>query len=171
MIPLFATIGLSKLVVESKQSRKRVKLLERDESAAGKLSTLLREMEYGIEHVVVETVNDPGVNEATPIAATLSTAFSSNTLERSRPPSPTLPENSSPLSAAVAPGMQPELLPVQLEIVASLNGLPELKKYGVYFPDVSNSHGLIINRDARRVPSLKRFGEGVLRHWVDHWEL
>ena len=171
MIPLFATIGLSKLVVESKQSRKRVKLLEKDGSAAGKLSTVLREMEHGIENVVVETVDDPGVDEATPTPAMLPTASSSDTLQQSRSSSLTLPTNRSPPPAGAAPGMQPDLLPVQLEIVTSLNELPDLKKYGVYFPDVRNSHGLIINRDARRVPSLKRFGEGVLRHWVDHWEL
>lgn len=171
MIPLFATIGLSKLVVESKQSRKRIKLLEKDRSSAGKLSTLLREMEHGIENVLVETVDDPGVDEATPTPAMLSTASSSDTPQRSRPASPTLPANPSPPPAGAAPGIQPDLLPVQLEIVASLNKLPDLRKYGVYFPNVGNSHGLIINRDAHRVPSLKRFGEGVLRHWVDHWEL
>jgi hypothetical protein len=171
MIPLFATIGLSKLVTESKQSRKRVKLLEKDESAAGKLSTLLREMEHGIENVVVETINDPGVDEATPTPAMLPTGSSSITPQRSRSSSPTLPTSPSSPSSVSAPGIQPDLLPVQLEIVASLNRLAGLKKYGVYFPDVHNSHGLIINRDAHRVPSLKPFGAGVLRHWVDHWEL
>ena len=30
---------------------------------------------------------------------------------------------------------------------------------------------MIINRGAHRVPSLERFGDGVLRYWVDHREL
>ena len=113
MILLFATIGLSKLVVESKQS-----LLEKDESTAGKLSTLLREMQHGIENVLVETVDDPAVGEATPTPAMLSTASSSDTFQQSRSSSPTLATNPSP-PAATAPGLQPELLLVQLAIVAS----------------------------------------------------
>ena len=63
MIPLFATIGVSKLVVESKQSQRRIELLEKDRSAVEKLSTLLREMEHGIENALVETVEDPGVDD------------------------------------------------------------------------------------------------------------
>ena len=87
MIPLFATIRVSKLVIESKQSRKQVKLLEKDGSAAGKLSTLLREMEHGIENVLVGTVDDPDVDEATPTPVMLSTASPSNTLQQAgRPP-------------------------------------------------------------------------------------
>ena len=171
MIPLFPTIGLSNLVVESKQNRKRVKLLEKVGSAAGKLSTLLREMEHGIENVLVESVDDPGVDEATPTPAIPSTASPSNRLQQSRSSALTLPTNPLPPPARAAPGMQPDLLPVQLEIFASLNKLPGLKKYGVHFPDVRNSHGLIINRDAHHVPSSKRSGEGVLRHWVDHSDL
>ena len=48
-IPLFATIGLCKLVVESKQSWKRVKLLENNGLAAGKLSALLYKMEHRLK--------------------------------------------------------------------------------------------------------------------------
>ena len=146
-------------------------MLEKDKSAVEKLLTLLREIKHGIENVFVETVDDPGVDEATPTPVMPSTASPSNSLQQSRSSALTLPTNQSPPPARTVPGMQPDLVPVQLEIVDSLNKLPELKKYGVYFPDVRNSHGLILNRDAHRVPSLKRFGEGVLRHWVDHSDL
>ena len=141
MIPLFATIGLSNLVVESKQSRKRVKLLEKDGSGAGKLSTVLREMEHGIENVLVEPVDDPGVEEATPTPAMPSTASPSNRLQQNRPSALTLPTNPSPPPAGMTPGMRPYLLPVQLEIVTSLNKLPDLKKYAVYPPMAGTAMG------------------------------
>ena len=63
MIPLFATIGFSKPMVESKQNRKWIKLLEKDRSAVEKLWTLLREIKHGIENVLVATVEDPGVDD------------------------------------------------------------------------------------------------------------
>ena len=97
MIPLFATIGFSKLVVESKQSREGVKLLEKDGSAARKLSTLLREMEHGIENVLVGTVDDPDVDEATPTPVMLSTASPANTLQQSRSSSLTIQQTRRPL--------------------------------------------------------------------------
>ena len=131
MIPQFATTGLMKLVVESKQSWKRVKLLEKHGSAAGKLSALLREMEHGIEDVLVETVDDPGVDEATPTSVMVSTASPSNTQQQSRWSSLTWSTNWSPPPARAAPGMQPDFLPAQLEIVAGLNKPPDLKNTGV----------------------------------------
>ena len=168
MIPLFATIGLSKLVVESKQSP-----LEKGESTTGKLSTLLREMQHGIENVLVETVDDPAVGEATPTPAMFSTASSSDTLQQSRSSSPTLPTNPSPPPAATAPGLQPGLLLVQLAIVASLNKLPPyacrrspkflaLVKYS-WDTQMSAEHRQPIGNSLRETGCQRPFSEGYGR--------
>ena len=65
---------------------------------------------------------------------------------------------------------QPLITPEQKQMIAALNSLPQLKKYMAYFPNVINAHAPIICRDIKNFPHHKR-GEGVLRHWVDHFVL
>ncbi|KAL0950171.1 hypothetical protein HGRIS_010164 [Hohenbuehelia grisea] len=61
------------------------------------------------------------------------------------------------------------LTPVQTKIIARLNTLP-LKKSLAYFPNMRNSHGIVVCRDVNRFPVM-RGGEGVVRHWADQWVL
>ncbi|KAJ7668317.1 putative serine esterase-domain-containing protein [Mycena rosella] len=63
----------------------------------------------------------------------------------------------------------PILTPTQRRIAASLNRLP-IKKERAYFPDVVNSHAMIICRDVKNFES-HRTGEGVVRHWADAFVL
>ena len=63
----------------------------------------------------------------------------------------------------------PILTPLQRKIAAALNKLP-LKKEQVYIHSVRNSHAIIVCRDVKRF-ELHRQGEGVVRHWADHFIL
>lgn len=75
----------------------------------------------------------------------------------------------SPKSEAEAP-REPGLVlnETQRKLVAWLNTLPGLKKELAFIDPVRNAHGTIIARDVKRFPSHK-IGEGVLRHWADHF--
>ena len=57
---------------------------------------------------------------------------------------------------------------VQKKIVAWLNTLPGLKKELAFIHPVRNAHAVIISRDVKRFPSHRQ-GEGVIRHWADHF--
>lgn len=65
---------------------------------------------------------------------------------------------------------QPIFTPEQLEMVASLNALPNLRKRYAYFEHVRNSHAMIVCRDVKRFEIHKK-GESVLRHWADGFVL
>ena len=99
-------------------------------------------------------------------------------------PSPSDAESSQPELAASAPAAKADLdaaskvqaeqkenlvlSDVQKKIVAWLNTLPGLKKERAFIHPVRNSHAVIISRDVKRFPGHKQ-GEGVIRHWADHF--
>lgn len=62
---------------------------------------------------------------------------------------------------------QPVLTDLQLEMVASLNKLPNLKKELMFFDTVRNAHAIIVCRDDGRF--TQNGGDGALRHWADHF--
>lgn len=64
---------------------------------------------------------------------------------------------------------QPYLKPIQYSIADSLNTLP-FEKVFAYFPDVTNSHAVVVSRDVQRF-EFHRLGEGAIRHWADHFVL
>lgn len=64
----------------------------------------------------------------------------------------------------------PQLSPSQLQMAASLNSIPHLKKKLAYIDDVVNSHPVIIVRDAKKFKHHVR-GMGVLRDWAESFEL
>lgn len=66
--------------------------------------------------------------------------------------------------------LQPVLTPSQLQMIASLNSIPQLKKVRAYFPYVMNSHSVIIVRDPKQFAAHSD-GLGVLSHWADRWVL
>ena len=58
----------------------------------------------------------------------------------------------------------------QERMVRSLNTIPNMKKYRVFFAEVRNSHAIIISRDPRRFEIHKQ-GMEILRHWAERFEL
>lgn len=63
----------------------------------------------------------------------------------------------------------PIITPNHRKIVNWLNLIP-IKKEIAYFPDVRNSHAMIVCRDVKRF-EVHRQGEGVLRHWANSFIL
>jgi len=64
---------------------------------------------------------------------------------------------------------QPIISPNHKKIVNWLNLLP-IKKEIAYFPEVWNSHSIIVCRDVKHFESHRQ-GEGVLRHWANSFIL
>lgn len=76
------------------------------------------------------------------------------------------PKSDAEAQAPREPGLV--LNETQRKLVTWLNTLPGLKKELAFIDPVRNAHGTIIARDVKRFPSHK-IGEGVLRHWADHF--
>ena len=163
---------LTRLSLETSRSRKRIKLLEKDESATERLVHVFQHLEHRVEEAVIE------IMEAEHLAP-------ANSPEPSEPFITSPPPESDPLEESTSGGdipfsmqasvsdsttKQPMITPEQKQMIAALNALPQLKKYKAYFPNVRNTHALIICRDVKNFPHHRK-GEGVLRHWVDHFTL
>ncbi|THU89916.1 DUF676-domain-containing protein [Dendrothele bispora CBS 962.96] len=58
----------------------------------------------------------------------------------------------------------------QRQMIKNLNQLSNLHKHLVWIHPVRNSHAIIICREESQFPDHS-LGEGVLRHWVDHFAL
>ena len=58
----------------------------------------------------------------------------------------------------------------QKKMVQSLNTIPNMKKYRLFFTEVRNSHAIIISRDPRRF-EIHEKGVEVLRHWAERFDL
>ena len=63
----------------------------------------------------------------------------------------------------------PVLSDFQRQLIHSLNTL-HFHKFAAHFPGVYSSHAVIVARDVERFPFHKQ-GEGVLKHWADHFIL
>jgi hypothetical protein len=72
-------------------------------------------------------------------------------------------------SRSKPPPNQALLTSSQLQCIENLNKIPQLKKELAFFEGVRNSHAMIVCRDPNFKVHLE--GEGVLRHWADHFEL
>ncbi|KAJ6619473.1 putative serine esterase-domain-containing protein [Mycena sp. CBHHK59/15] len=77
------------------------------------------------------------------------------------------PPNASP--APPAPPVPPPMAPAQVAIVRALNTLRGVRKHTVFRPHVRNAHAMIICLEPRFADH--RVGRGVLRHWVDNFEV
>jgi hypothetical protein len=146
------SLAIVRLSLAARSSRARIKLLENDATNTQKLIHILEQLERQVEDAVVDYIDDDDVDPATPDAAERGLVSSSKRKCRSKPP----PE-------------QPIITPMQRKIAASLNRLP-IKKERAYFPDVRNSHAMIICRDVKNFEMHKR-GEGIVRHWADSFIL
>jgi len=58
----------------------------------------------------------------------------------------------------------------QAKMVRSLNTIPNMKKYRVFFTGIRTSHAIIISRDPRRF-AIHEKGVEVLSHWAERFEL
>ena len=75
--------------------------------------------------------------------------------------------------AGATPSFAPQasfLTQEQKKMVRSLNTIPNMKKYRVFFTEVPNSHAIIISRDPRRF-EIHEKGVEVLRHWAERFDL
>ncbi len=113
-----------------------------------------------MESVVVDAFDSPGMESGpgTPVPALY-------------PPAEQQDKSSSTVSAAEAEGeKKPQIVlsEAQRRIVVWLNTLPGLKKELAFIHPAANSHGVIISRDVKRFPA-HREGEGLIRHWADHF--
>ena len=168
LIPTFFVLVLTQLSLEASRSRKRIELLEKDESATERLVHIFQQFEHGVEEAMIEIMD----------AEHLASANSAEPSITSPPPEIDPIESTSggdipfsmQASASDSATKQPMITPEQKQMIIALNSLPQLKKYMAYFPNVRNAHGPIICRDVKKYPHHRK-GEGVLRHWVDHFTL
>jgi len=144
LFSLFIPIVFTRFAIDSRASRKRIKLLEKSEQ--GTLVSMWTHLEKEMDDVVADIIDNPGAEgggagEGGMIAGAII-------------------ENPLPS------GGQPKLTPAQKRMVKNLNELPQLVKRLAFLHPMMNSHGTIICRDVKTFPFHLQ-GEGVLRHWAD----
>lgn len=161
LIPTFISLALVYLSISSHNSKTRLRALEVDGSNKERLTHIIAELESNVESVVLDMYDD---SQGTPSS-----------------PSP-LPSK-DPIDGAltsqdvvnVSPDPRPSpsqalLSPVQRRCIQNLNRIPQLRKERAFFTGVQNAHAMIVCRDVKHFKFHLK-GEGVLRHWADHFEL
>lgn len=146
---------------------------------------VIARLERGMEDSVAEMLDGPGgvpvalpgdashhtpATGVPPKAALISRDASSSASALENGERPAKAERADSATATHPSGRPPTVLltELQLQLIRTLNTLPRLKKELVYLHPCPNAHGPIICRDPKRFPSHK-VGEGVVRHWVDHF--
>lgn len=153
-----------RLSLDARSSRARIRLLETDEpSRSKKLIHIFAQLERGMEDVVVDMMDEGSSGASTPLDAGSPTHTDALTF------SADAPAKGSGTKSKPAPE-QPMLTPSQLRMVAALNALPNLRKQLAFIEPTRNSHAQIVCRDVKRFETHRR-GEGVIRHWADHFVL
>jgi hypothetical protein len=142
LIPVALSLVVFRFSMATRSSRARIKSLESDQSNGHTLIQTLAHLEKQVEDAVVDIIEAPS------------------------PAS----EDASPGEESTVLPEQPILTPLQRRIIASLNKLPNLKKERAFITHVRNSHAVIVCRDVKRFTAHKR-GEGIVRHWADHFIL
>ncbi|KZT10130.1 DUF676-domain-containing protein [Laetiporus sulphureus 93-53] len=162
IIPLFLALVLSRLALASRASRLRLELLEKEPSSVERLAKVIARLERSVESAIDDIMDDPGNPPS---------SFSSPSPPRNDSPNPELgldPKSKSHLKLGESAPQHVILTDVQLRLVRLLNTLPGLKKERAFIDPVRNAHGSIICRDPQRF-EFHKLGEGVLRHWADHF--
>lgn len=157
IFPAFVSLALVRLYIASYNSRTRLKALEVDESNKERLAHIIAELESNVERVVLDLYDDSRSTTASPskdpVDGTLPQREEVNIRQDFR---------RSPSQALLSP--------VQRRCIENLNKIPQLQKERAFFAGVRNSHAMIVCRDIKRFKHHLE-GEGVLRHWADHFEL
>ena len=159
LVPLALSLIITRLALASHASRARIKLLEKEESSRERLVHVIGRLEREMEDAVVDMFDSPGgLSDAESSQPSLSAGVSAAKADLD--------------AASKAQAEQKDLVlsDVQKKIVAWLNTLPGLKKELAFIHPVRNAHAVIISRDVKRFPS-HRPGEGVIRHWADHFTI
>ncbi|KAG1740003.1 putative serine esterase-domain-containing protein [Suillus lakei] len=162
LFPTFICLALIRLSFQSHQSRGRLRHLEAH-STRDKLVHIISKLESELESAAVDLYDDPA---GTPIA----TSPVPGTDPADETNSTTLTKGKGKKSRSKPPPYQPLLTPGQLKCIENLNKIPQLKKELAFFEGVRNSHAVIVCRDPKMFKHHLE-GEGVLRHWADHFEL
>ena len=152
LVPLVLSLVITRLSLASRASRARIKVLEKEESGVERLAHIVARLEREMEDAMVDMFDGDGAETAAPGSSSEKPGSSSGKKKKGEE----------------EPKDQPRLLEVQKRMVRWLNSLPGLKKELVFIKQVRNSHAVIIARDVKRFPGHKD-GEGVLRHWADHF--
>jgi hypothetical protein len=150
LMPTLVTIALVRLTLASRSSRARVKRLEKEDSSGQRLIHILAQLEKDMEDTVVDLIEDPGNANSDTSLATTSLGSSQHRRDRN------------------TRSEQPILSSAQRKMIGQLNTLPNLKKERAFINRIRNSHASIVCREIKRFP-VHRQGEGVLRHWADHF--
>ncbi|KII87708.1 hypothetical protein PLICRDRAFT_42219 [Plicaturopsis crispa FD-325 SS-3] len=159
IIPTALSLVIVRLYLSSRNSRSRIKMLEKDETNGMKLIHIFEQLEQQVENAVVDLIDetdpDPTLEaiEGSPDSASTTVAVAKEKGKTTK-----------------ASSQQPVLTPLQHKLVANLNTLPNLKKERAFIYPVRNSHAVIVCRDVKRFP-LHGMGEGILRHWADEFVL
>ncbi|KDQ11861.1 hypothetical protein BOTBODRAFT_34948 [Botryobasidium botryosum FD-172 SS1] len=133
-LPLIVTIALIRLSLDSRASRKRIKLLEADKHrASGWLSTMLQ----GIDREMGDVVADIAGGPDDPEDPEAGTRFCH------------IPKDQR---------AHPILSKSQIRMVVNLNTLPNLKKQLTFIHPENNTHGVIVATAIRSVPKQIKWG-------------
>jgi hypothetical protein len=159
LIPTFISLALVRLSIASRNSRTRLKALEIDSSNKESLAHIIAKLESNVESVVLDIYDSPGIPSSSSPSLQMDGMLASPISDE---------VNVSPDSRP--PALAPLLSPVQRRCIQNLNKIPQLQKERAFFEGVLNSHAIIVCRDIKRF-KIHLEGEGVLRHWADHFEL
>ena len=170
LIPLFAGFLFYRLSKSSKLSRDRIKAIEGSESYQQRLIHMFTDFENRVENAIVGVAHDVaeiGVNspvsqnaQPVPVGARIELKANSNADGTA---------DVTPRSTSQVRGGS-FLTEEQRRMVRSLNTIPNMKKYRVFFTEVRNSHAIIISRDPGRF-KIHEKGVEVLKHWGERFQL
>jgi len=163
LFPTFICLALVRLSFQSHKSRSRLRDLEAH-STRDRLVHIVGKLESELESAVVDFYDDP---QRTPVATSPIPGTDSVDMNGS---AASISTKEKEKSQTKPPSYQPLLTSGQLQCIENLNKIPQLKKELAFFDGVRNSHAIIVCRDPKMFKHHLE-GEGVLRHWADHFEL
>jgi hypothetical protein len=189
VIPLALSAAFIKVSLDSNNSRKRLRLLEKSEGVEDRLANVLKRLDKGMENAVAELMQETEGRQLEDATIVIHEDRTVELVPREKGEKKKcktkkngssesivgVPSTSAGLADAISIKDASKqkgkefLSPTQLSIIETLNTLP-FEKFPAHFPGVFNSHAVIISRDVKRFPFHVR-GHGVLRHWADHFIL
>lgn len=178
IVPTFITLIVIRLSLSQRSSRARIKLLEtEEESNRSRLISIVAKLEKGMEDAVVDIMDEPGTEYDSPsmlsgasTPATDSSMFQPFTHEGNENQASYTKSAQTVTKSDAKKSKQPQFTATQLLMLDNLNSLPQLKKFFAFIDNVRNAHSVIVSRDVKNFPFHQR-GEGVIRHWADHFEV
>ncbi|KAH9888777.1 DUF676-domain-containing protein [Cubamyces lactineus] len=168
LVPLFLSLVLTRLSLASHASRSRIKQLEKEETGTERLVHVFATLEREVEDAVVDMFDNSDGPSPSASDRTLSSPSSNSSSSPDAKELAVTGKGVSPTRKERQSGLV--LNETQRKLVRWLNTLPGLKKELAFIHPLRNAHGTIIARDVQRFPAHK-IGEGVLRHWADHFIL